>query len=303
MLNGVHFLLTYNCTYECDHCFLHCGPSAGGTFTIYQVRNVFDEIKKIKSIDNVYFEGGEPFMYYPLMLEGIRLAYGLGLKIGIVSNAYWANSVEDAQIWLREISKFRLHDLSLSDDSFHYRGTEISPAQLALTASKRLGIPSGTITIEEPCVKPGEDNDQDKSKPVIGGNVMFKGRAAEKLTGDLPRRPWMELNTCPHEELVNPGRVHVDCYGHVHICQGLSMGNMWEMPLSLLIKNYSAESHPVCGPLVRGGPAELARQYEIEHEEEYVDECHFCYEMRKALIDRFPAYLAPRQVYGLSEDN
>ncbi|MFZ5979293.1 MAG: radical SAM protein [Candidatus Zixiibacteriota bacterium] len=300
MLNGVHFLLTYACTYECDHCFLHCSPNAGGTFTIYQLRNVFDEIKKIKSIDNVYFEGGEPFLYYPLMLEGMRQAYHQGLKIGIVSNAYWANSVEDAQIWLREISKLRLSDLSLSDDSFHYSGTDISPAKLALTAARRLGLPSGTITIEKPCVKPGEENGQGEGKPVIGGNVLFKGRAAEKLTEGLPRRSWTELTSCPHEDLLAPERVHVDCFGHVHICQGLSMGNMWVTPLSVLVKNYNADDHPICGPLVKGGPAELARQYELEHEDSYVDECHFCYEMRKTLLDRFPEHLAPRQVYGLN---
>jgi hypothetical protein len=30
-----------------------------------------------------------------------------------------------------------------------------------------------------------------------------------------------------------------------------------------------------------------------------VDECHYCFEVRKALIDKFPEYLAPRQVYGI----
>lgn len=77
------------------------------------------------------------------------------------------------------------------------------------------------------------------------------------------------------------------------------MGNMWETPLSMLVKNYDADSHAICGPLLRGGPALLAKEYGVEHEDEYVDECHFCYLLRLALIDRFPQVLAPRQVYGL----
>ena len=77
------------------------------------------------------------------------------------------------------------------------------------------------------------------------------------------------------------------------------MGNMWETPLSALVRDYHADSHPVCGPLLNGGPAALAVQYDVQHEEEYVDECHFCYLLRLALMDRFPQYLAPRQVYGL----
>jgi hypothetical protein len=85
------------------------------------------------------------------------------------------------------------------------------------------------------------------------------------------------------------------------VCQGLSMGNMWQRPLSTLALGYEADSHPVCGPLKEGGPALLARQYDADIEGEFVDECHFCYLTRRALVDRFPEYLAPRQVYGLEE--
>lgn len=302
MLTGIHFLLTYNCNFECDHCFLFCGPAARGTFTIYQLRNVFSEIRKIRSVNNVYFEGGEPFLYYPLMLEGLRLARSLDLKIGLVTNCYWANSVEDAEIWLREINKIKINDLSLSDDVFHHGDSNISPAQLAKTAAKRLGMPVGTISIDPPLVKPCITIGNEKGAPVIGGNVMFKGRAVEKLTKDLPTRRWELFNSCPHEELEHPQRVHLDPYGNVHICQGISMGNMWTTPLAELVKNYNGHAHPVCGPLLKGGPAQLVREYGLEHEEAYIDECHLCFLMRKALIDRFPQYLAPRQVYGLVPD-
>lgn len=128
---------------------------------------------------------------------------------------------------------------------------------------------------------------------------MFRGRAADKLVSGLPTRPWEELTQCPYEDLRDPGRVHLDPFGHVHLCQGLSMGNMWGTPLSSLVQGYDPDLHPVCGPLLEGGPALLARRYEIEHDEEYVDECHMCYTVRLALLDRFPQYIAPRQVYGL----
>jgi hypothetical protein len=121
----------------------------------------------------------------------------------------------------------------------------------------------------------------------------------EKLVEGLPTRPWEELTKCPYEDLAEPGRVHLDAFGHVHLCQGLSMGNMREIPLATLAHNYDPDSHPICGPLLEGGPALLAKQYAVQHEEEYVDECHFCYSLRLALLDRFPQYLAPRQVYGL----
>ena len=42
-LTGIHFLLTYACTYECDHCFVHSSPFATGTMTLGQVRDVLDQ--------------------------------------------------------------------------------------------------------------------------------------------------------------------------------------------------------------------------------------------------------------------
>jgi hypothetical protein len=77
------------------------------------------------------------------------------------------------------------------------------------------------------------------------------------------------------------------------------MGNLWEKPLRELLATYDPDAHPIAGPLLRGGPARLAEEHRIPHEGGYVDSCHFCYSMRKALIERFPEHLAPRQAYGL----
>jgi MoaA/NifB/PqqE/SkfB family radical SAM enzyme len=295
MLKGIHFLLTYACNYSCDHCFLYCSPSSHGTFTLKQIKEVLNEGKKIGTIEWIYFEGGEPFLYYPILVEGIKLAKELGFKVGIVSNSYWATSVEDAEIWLRPFSEMGLNDISLSDDTFHYEDEENSLSKIAKKASDNLGLPSMIICIEEPTVK----KDQEKGEPVISGGAMFKGRAVEKLIKDLPNRSWELLNECPYEDFKGLGRIHLDPFGNAHICQGLSIGNFLEIPLSDLIKKYDAETHPICGPLIRGGPTQLVKEYSIEHEEEYVDECHLCYLTRLKLIEKFPKYLGPRQVYGL----
>jgi hypothetical protein len=299
MLTGIHFLLTYTCTSECDHCFLFGSPRAPGTFTRAQVEQVLDQASQLGTVDMVYFEGGEPFLFYPLMLEGIRLARERGFKAGIVTNAYFATTAEDAVLWLRPLRDLGIADLSLSDDAFHFGDTD-NCAKRALAAAEELGIPVGTICIEEPRVEMPADG-REKGAPVVSGDVMFRGRAAEKLTVGLPRRPWREFTECPHEDFRNPGRVHVDAYGHVHLCQGLSIGNLWETPLPALVASYNPDAHPIVGPLLRGGPARLAEEYGIPHEDGYVDVCHFCYSARKALVDRFPNLLAPRQVYGLDD--
>jgi organic radical activating enzyme len=298
MLTGIHFLLTYECNLECDHCFLFCGPHAGGTFTLEQMRKVFSEIDKIGTVKAICFEGGEPFLYYPLMMEGIRLAGEKGLRTGMVTNAYWASDVEDALLWLSPLQTNPDFFLHLSDDLYHHESKEDNPARKAYEAAIKLSLEVDTITIDEPDVKYVVSEDK-KGEPVVEGNVLFKGRAAEKLTEGLPTKSWESFTSCDFEELEKPKRLHIDSFGNVHICQGLSMGNMWETPLSQLVSEYDPHSHPICAPLLDGGPARLAREYNVEHDDQYVSQCHLCYMVRKALIDRFPQYLAPRQVYGL----
>jgi len=297
MLKGLHFLLTYKCLYECDHCFLYCGPHMEGTFTIDQVEKAI--VQGIEAgIDSIYIEGGEPFLYYPLMLETLRLAKKLNLKSGIVTNCYWANSERDAELWLKPLMEIGIDDLSVSNDEFHSDDPKNSPAQIAFDVAKKLGMPSGSICIDKPIVL-AKDKGR-KGEPVIGGDVVFKGRAVEKLIGDLPRRKFDCFTECSQEELANPGRVHLDPFGEVMVCQGLSIGNIWSKPLAKIMAKYEPEKHPIVGPLLKGGPAELAREYGLPEGDSYVSECHLCYLVRKKLIDKFPEYLCPNQVYGLA---
>ncbi|MDP6668830.1 MAG: radical SAM protein [Candidatus Krumholzibacteria bacterium] len=107
-----------------------------------------------------------------------------------------------------------------------------------------------------------------------------------------------ELDSCPHEDLIKPERVHVDAYGNVQVCQGLSLGN-WKANRLEKILRQNLRKHPLCGPLSRGGPAALAEELALAHESDFVDECHFCFLLRRSLVQRFPEEVAPRQVYGL----
>ncbi|KPK62083.1 MAG: hypothetical protein AMK73_06815 [Planctomycetes bacterium SM23_32] len=296
MLKGVHFLLTYKCTSRCDHCFVFGAPDAPGTFTLAQIRRALDDLTGLGTIEGVFFEGGEPFLFYPILLEGVSLAAQKGFKAGIVTNGYWATSPEDAEAWLAPLCQAGLSSLCVSDDPLHYGEQEPSPAQNALVAARALGVGVSELRTEPPSVGQGEGGE-----PAVTGGVMFRGRAAETLAPSLPTRPCGRFAECPHENLADPGRVHADAYGNVHLCQGLLMGNMWRTPFAELVAGYDPDAHPIVGPLLRGGPTALAEQYGVAHAVEYVDACQFCYEVRRALRDRFPECLGPPQVYGAPE--
>lgn len=296
-LTGIHFLLSYRCTDECDHCFVWSSPQARGTMTLAQIQDVLQQAKDLGTVEMVYFEGGEPFLFYPIMVQGMREAAALGFNTGIVTNSYWATSVEDAVEWLHPIADAGIADLSLSSDLFHGEEMMTQAARNSADAASHLGLPESILSVEAPegCASFPQ---RDKGEPITGGAVRFRGRAVAKLTEGVPRRSWVEFTECPDEDFVDPGRVHVDTFGHVHLCQGVLMGNLWQQPLTELIASYHPESHPVIGPLLEGGPAALVERYNLPHEEAYIDACHLCYTARDQLRERFPEFLAPATVYG-----
>ena len=189
-----------------------------------------------------------------------------------------------------------MSDLSISDDVYHYGKSEENLAKYAYEAAKDLGLPVGKITIEDP--KEYMKEIEWKGKPVTEGKVQFKGRAVEKLVEEVPRKHWTEFDKCLGEDFLNQKRVHIDPFGYVHVCQGITIGNMNQTPLSELIASFDPQKHPICAPILQGGPAELARKYNVDHEQEYVDECHLCYCTRVKLRKKFREVLSPDQMYG-----
>jgi MoaA/NifB/PqqE/SkfB family radical SAM enzyme len=263
--------------------------------TLAQIEQVLEQAAEA-GVREVYFEGGEPFLYYGILVRAVELSVEKGFRVGIVTNAYWANSVEDAQAWLIPFQG-RIEDLSISSDLFHC-GEELSDqAQNAVVAAKWLGIPAGLIRVAQP---ESADALQTRGRIEEQSAVMYRGRAASRLVQRASLHPWNGFTDCPHEDLRDPGRIHLDPLGNLHMCQGICIGNLFETRLKDICASYDPDAHPICGPLLEGGPAALTLEYNLPHAPAYADACHLCYETRLALRARFPKELAPDQMYGVN---
>jgi MoaA/NifB/PqqE/SkfB family radical SAM enzyme len=295
LLTGLHFLLTYECNFECDHCFVWGGPSQTGTMTEETIGEILGQAVELGTIEWIYFEGGEAFLHYPLLCAAVKTARDLGFRVGMVSNAHWAATDAEALEWLRPFAG-EVEDLSISDDDFHGSREGQQRTRIARRAARQLGIPVDFISVAGP-----EDANAQAvpgQLPAGESTVLYRGRAAEKLAPAVRQKPWGQFTECPWEDLRHPERVHVDAFGNLHICQGISIGNLFERPLTEIIRDYSPESHPIVGPLLAGGPVELVGRYELPHKQGYADACHLCYLSRCKLRDRFPDFLTPDQMYG-----
>jgi hypothetical protein len=269
-----------------------------GVFTLAQIDEVYRQAIDLGTVAEVYFEGGEPFLYYPILVEAVARAKALGWRTGVVTNSYWATSVEDALAWLTPLVEAGLDSIDLSSDLFHGDETQTPESRRGMAAAEQLGLSTDVISIDLPTGY--RDPTQYKAgAPVTEGGVMYRGRAAEMLVEGLPRQPWKSFTTCPYEDLVSPSRLHLDPLGNLHLCQGIVMDNLFQRPLKQIIQEYDPAKHPIAGPLVKGGVVELAQLTTLNHQQGYVDACHMCYTVRQALRPRFPEALGPDQMYGV----
>ncbi len=294
-LSGLHLLLTYQCTFECDHCFVWGSPRQSGVLSLEQIDVILQQAKQA-GVEWIYFEGGEPFLYYAVMLKGVQMARELGFQVGVVTNGYWATTLEDTLEWLKPLTN--LQDLTVSSDLYHYSELTSLQARNVAEAARMLHIPIGTICVGQPeqaDVVPSQGQIEDDAP----ARVMYRGRAVQKLVPRAHRHAWKQFDQCPHEDLREPGRVHIDPLGNLHVCQGVVIGNLFEQSLKDICEQYQADAHPICGPLLEGGPVALVSEYNLPHEGSYADACHLCYKARILLRERFPEILKPDQMYGV----
>ena len=114
----------------------------------------------------------------------------MGLATGIVSNCYWATSVEDAVEWLRPLAEIRVDDVSLSSDLFHGSEMMTPEARNAVAAARSLNLSEGVLAIKVPdgcSAYPVKE----KGEPIEGGAVRFRGRAGPE-TGRGSSTPSVE---------------------------------------------------------------------------------------------------------------
>ncbi len=194
-LTGLHFLLTYQCTFECDHCFAWGSPWQSGAFSLAKIRQALDQAEQLGTITEIYFEGGEPFLYYATLVKAVEEAHRRGFPVGVVSNAYWATTIEDAVEWLRPFAGL-ISDLTVSSDLYHYDELHSRQSRNAAAAAEALGIPLGTICVAQPeALEARATMGQLPANAADeGSNIMYRGRAVEKL---VPARPAAALAEFP----------------------------------------------------------------------------------------------------------
>ena len=314
-LEGIHFLVTYRCTYACDHCFVWGSPDAEGTMTLAQLTSVIDQAAEL-GVTDVYFEGGEPTLAYPVVLAAAQRARERGLDVGIVSNCFWATSVADARVWLAPFAELGVADLSLSSYAYFVEDANEEHLRNAVLAAQELGIRASVLEVGAPA-----DIGVPGACSGDVGEIMHKGRAAVELApAQAPRgRPRRSSPAPTRTSATRAGLTSARTASCRSARASAPATCSPEATARRRPSTWPRRSPAACGasstptirsarPVVReilaGGPWALAQAAgHTMARSHYADECHLCYEVRAALraSGRHPEVVAPGQCYAENE--
>ena len=157
-----------------------------------------EQAEQLGTITEIYFEGGEPFLYYATLVKAVEEAHRRGFEVGVVSNSYWAITFEDALEWLRPFAGL-ISGLTVSSDLYHYDELQSQQSRNAAAAAEVLSIPLGTICVAQPEALEARATlgQLPANAPDEGSNIMYRGRAVEKLVAARPPAALAEFPGMP----------------------------------------------------------------------------------------------------------
>ena len=119
----VSLLTTYQCTASCKNCCFKCSPSYSSRMTLEQMKKYVDQCLFYykDSIKVLVLTGGECFLLGEDLLSIIEYATNSGLIVRVVTNGYWATSLEKAHSVLNRLQMAGLKEINFSTGDDHQK--------------------------------------------------------------------------------------------------------------------------------------------------------------------------------------
>ncbi|MBN1573144.1 MAG: radical SAM protein [Deltaproteobacteria bacterium] len=252
----ISFLLTRRCNARCRHCGAWpaskrsgAKPEADSDFDTSDISDFIDQIAETPKIEAVGLTGGEAFIVRDLLYCAVKRLRDKSIPYTIVTNAFWAKSLDAAR---EVLSDFRdTIGIGLSADTFHNEFIPIKNVVNAARAAESLKIPYIVrATMKADDTEEGlktwfEEEGLPNLDIVQFAPVMYIGEATEKMAPEEfpdqnPIAPCLSLRT----PFIVPGGDVYACCGEAANIEGehpLHIGNMRETHLKDIIKRYDSD--------------------------------------------------------------
>ncbi|HEY46363.1 MAG TPA: radical SAM protein [Anaerolineae bacterium] len=256
----------------------------------------------------VHFTGGEPFLHFDLLLDGVRWAVERGIVNYVETSASWCIDDEEVHQRLVTLREAGLEAVLISCSPFH--AEKIPPARTlrAVQASLEVFGARGTIVYQPEYLQILQLFDIDRPTPLSryeqefgaeeagrilwqGYGIISGGRAGYMLGHLVPRyavESFAETNCM--RDLLYAHHSHFDLYGNYisGFCGGLPIGSWRE--LHQILDDFRAGRYPpLIEVLIERGPYGLAKMAQENYGYQpdpagYTGKCHLCVDVRRHLV-------------------
>lgn len=135
---GVCLILTDRCNAECEICCFSCSPKNQNVMNESLMMEIIRQAKELKTVYQIGFSGGEPFLYYDLLKKGLKFAKELGFATSIATNGFWGGWSDEELI--EKIQNLPVDQMTLSYDAYHGKYVKEEQFQRALQICKKFDI-------------------------------------------------------------------------------------------------------------------------------------------------------------------
>jgi hypothetical protein len=264
-------------------------PERDAMLTYEQLEPILTGLfESVPSLFLIVFAGGEPTLLGDDLLKAIRLCKQHRRRTRIVTNGYWARSMESARTMVRALRDAGLDELNISTDDYHLPYISLQRVRNAYAASLELDfdcVAIATCAGPESALVPDQLNREfgqgemllrfDENGVTIkhdfdlnGTNVMLSncdvqrlGRADQSLflseSSDYGNRNWQQ--GCPwavrSASITAQGHLVACCGFQVHGNEILDYGSALERPVGELLDD--ADSDLVTNMIALIGPQRI----------------------------------------------
>jgi len=323
--SDVGVILSYRCECACRHCLYNCGPGWRDWMSPETLREALLATKAWGHRFQIHLTGGEPFLNFPLLLEGVRAAARLGIPQYAETNAGWCLREETVAERFTTLRDAGLDAILISCSPFH--AERIPPARTLLAIRKALEVfGPGKVTVYLPhCIEQVQLFNVEETTPLEryverfgleaagrmlwdGYSIIPAGRSGYRLGHLTRKRPASAFRgqNC-RSEILYAHHSHLDLYGNYisWFCGGLTIGSWRNLPR--ILEDFSNRRFPpLIGILVESGPFGLSQMAAEEYGYRelpggYAGKCHLCVDVRRHLSRQEADFqeLRPKRFYEM----
>ena len=131
-------MFSQTCNITCRHCGIFSSPYNKNKMRLDDARCWIMEAAHIPNIKQINFTGGEPFLFQDELADLLQLSRSLGFGTRVVTNGFWARTVDAGMKVLSRMKEAGLCELNFSADSFHLEFLPAETLRNALECARQL---------------------------------------------------------------------------------------------------------------------------------------------------------------------